>query len=65
MTKLRQKPVSRDDSEQSKRFIEAARELGPDETGEDFERAFKKVSRSIKNKIAHGDAVRRDSDRKD
>lgn len=34
----------RDDPEQSKRFAEAARELGPDETGEAFERAFKKVT---------------------
>lgn len=32
-----------DDAEQSKRFIEAARELGTDETGKAFERAFEKV----------------------
>jgi hypothetical protein len=33
-----------DDPEQSKRFIKAARELGTDETGEAFERVFKKVA---------------------
>jgi hypothetical protein len=33
-----------DDPAQSKRFREAARELGPDETGEAFERAFMHVS---------------------
>jgi hypothetical protein len=38
--KLKPKP---DDPEQSKRFIKAARELGTDETGEAFERMFKKV----------------------
>jgi hypothetical protein len=32
-----------DDPAQSKRFIEAAREHGTDETGEAFERAFEKV----------------------
>jgi hypothetical protein len=35
-----------DDPEQSKRFIKAARELGTDETGEAFERVFKKVIRT-------------------
>ncbi len=34
-----------DDPEQSKRFIEAAREHGTDETGVAFERLFKKVAR--------------------
>lgn len=29
--------------EQSRRFKEAARELGADESGETFERAFKKI----------------------
>ena len=33
----------RDAKEQSKRFIEKARELEADETGEEFERTFKKV----------------------
>jgi uncharacterized protein (DUF1778 family) len=33
-----------DDPEQSKRFIDAALEAGPDETGEAFERAFKRVA---------------------
>jgi hypothetical protein len=32
-----------EDEEQSKRFIEAARELGADESGEAFERAFNQV----------------------
>ena len=32
-----------DDPAQSKRFIEAAREHGTDETGEAFERVFKKI----------------------
>lgn len=30
-------------SEQSQRFKEAARALGADESGEEFERAFKKI----------------------
>lgn len=32
-----------DDPEQSKRFIETARELETDESGEAFERTFRKV----------------------
>lgn len=32
-----------DDPEQSKRFIEAAREIGTDESPEAFERVFRKV----------------------
>jgi hypothetical protein len=32
-----------DDPEQSKRFIKAAREIGTDESPEEFERVFKKV----------------------
>ena len=39
-----------DDPAQSERFREAARELGPDETGEAFERAFKKVARREKER---------------
>jgi len=35
----------RDNPEQSKRFIEAAREIGTDESPEEFERAFEKVVR--------------------
>jgi hypothetical protein len=34
-----------DDPEQSKRFIEAAREIGTDESPEEFERVFKRVVR--------------------
>jgi hypothetical protein len=33
-----------DDPEQSKRFIEAAREIGTDESPEAFERVFRKVA---------------------
>ena len=36
-------PKKADDKEQSERFIEIAREYGTDETGKEFERAFKKV----------------------
>ena len=32
------------DKEQSKRFIEKAREIGADESGESFEHAFKKIT---------------------
>jgi hypothetical protein len=32
-----------DDPEQSKRFIEAARQIEADETGEAFRRAFEKI----------------------
>lgn len=31
------------DSDQARRFAEAAREIGADETGEAFERAFKAI----------------------
>jgi len=37
-----------DDPEQSRRFVEMARELGPDETGEKFDRAFKKIAQPKK-----------------
>lgn len=40
MKKPKPKP---DDPEQSKRFIDAARGAGVDETGKEFERAFKKI----------------------
>lgn len=36
-------PAPKDDEEQSRRFIEAARELGVDETGGDFERAIRSI----------------------
>lgn len=32
-----------DDPEQSKRFIETAREIGTDETGKEFEKAIKRI----------------------
>jgi hypothetical protein len=38
----RQNP-KQDDPEQSKRFIEAARQIEADETGEAFRRAFEKI----------------------
>jgi hypothetical protein len=37
-----------DDPEQSKRFIEAAREIGADESPEAFEEVFRKVVRPKK-----------------
>ena len=40
MAKRKSKP---DEEEQKKRFIEKARELKADETGEMFERSFKKI----------------------
>jgi hypothetical protein len=42
--KRRPKPkTKRTDKSQSERFIEAARNADMDETGESFERAFKKI----------------------
>ncbi len=35
-----------DDPEQSKRFIDMAREIGADASAEKFERAFRKVARA-------------------
>jgi hypothetical protein len=43
-----------DDAAQSKRFIDAAREAGADETAEGAERAFKKVT-SAKESADKGD----------
>lgn len=42
----------RDDPEQSKRFIELAREVEAEGTKEEFERAFKKVAKVRKDKAA-------------
>jgi hypothetical protein len=42
---MREKP-KQDDAEQSKRFIDTAREIGADETKEGADRAFKKVAPS-------------------
>jgi hypothetical protein len=39
----RQAAPKPDDPEQSKRFIEAARQIEADETGEAFRRAFEKI----------------------
>jgi hypothetical protein len=42
----KQKPARKmTKAEQSERFIKTARELGVDETGEEFERAFRKIVR--------------------
>lgn len=43
-------PAKSDDPAQSKRFIDAAREAGADETEEGADRAFKKVVSSKKPK---------------
>jgi hypothetical protein len=42
--------TKQDDPEQSKRFLEAAREAGADETEEGAARAFKAVARSKPSK---------------
>lgn len=39
----KKKEPSKDEKPQSQRFIDAARESGADESGDEFERAFKKV----------------------
>jgi len=41
----RKRTLSPDNPEQSKRFIDLARELGADESQDAFERAFEKVVR--------------------
>jgi hypothetical protein len=43
MPKRKEEPTSETVAAQKRRFIETARELGADETGEAFERAFAKV----------------------
>jgi hypothetical protein len=49
---MSRKPAPKpDDPEQSKRFIEIAREAEADGTKEDFERAFKKVAPSAKKPL--------------
>jgi hypothetical protein len=46
------KPKTRkkDEKSQSERFVEKAKELGADESGEEFERAFKKIVPPKKSK---------------
>ena len=44
------RPADRDDPEQSKRFLEAAREHGADETEKGADRAFRKVVTKVKPK---------------
>lgn len=39
----RKKPRPEDEKPQSERFIETAREIGADETGEKFEEAFNRI----------------------
>jgi hypothetical protein len=41
---MKNKPTKPDDPEQSKRFIEAAKEVGADETEKGADQAFKKVT---------------------
>jgi hypothetical protein len=43
MPKRKTEPTPETVAAQKKRFIETARQLGADETGEAFERAFKKA----------------------
>jgi hypothetical protein len=45
---MTKKPAKPDDPEQSKRFIEAAREAEADETEAGADRAFKKVTKEPK-----------------
>lgn len=45
----RKSEPKRDDPKQSERFIETARKIEADESGEKFERAFKKVLRPQKH----------------
>jgi len=45
-TMMARKLPKQDNPEQSKRFIDMAREIGVDESPEAFDRAFKKVIRS-------------------
>ena len=52
------KPPPPDDPEQSKCFIEGARELGTDETGEAFARAFSRITaKSRHRKLAERNAA--------
>ena len=53
MTRKPKVPPNADDKEQSERFIDTAREHGTDESGEEFERAFKKVVPPKKPKGTH------------
>lgn len=46
-TKPKSKDQKNTDKKQSERFIETARELGVDESGKKFERAFKKLSKRL------------------
>jgi hypothetical protein len=50
MTNSPEKRHKPDNHEQSRRFEEKARELGSDESGKKFERAFKKVVPTAKKK---------------
>lgn len=42
-------PKPKEKLPQKERFLAYAKELGMDETGEDFERAFQKITRGKKN----------------
>lgn len=45
--KKREPPDTKTEKSQSEQFIEAARELGVDETGQEFERLFEQVVRPV------------------
>jgi len=51
--------MEKQDKDQSKRFIEKARELSADETGKKFERAFKKIVPRAKRRKPRADRAER------
>jgi hypothetical protein len=50
-------PKTADDPEQSRRFIETAKKLGADKSGEEFERLFKQVVPPKRGSKRRGDSV--------
>lgn len=50
---VKKKRVKKDDKEQSQRFVENAKELGSDESGRSFARAFKKIVPPKKGTKSH------------
>lgn len=51
MPRARKKSAAEKQLEQSKRFKEAAKKIGRDETGKDFERIFEKVVPANKREL--------------
>ncbi len=51
----RKKSVKKDDKEQSQRFVETAKELGVDESGRSFSRAFKNITSKKPSSRSHQD----------